>query len=48
MLFGAVLGAEAAGVPVAMLSPHVSTRPLAGVPPVSSGLAGTEDAARAG
>jgi MGT family glycosyltransferase len=39
MLFGAVLGAEAAGVPVAMLSPHVSIRPLAGVPPASSGLA---------
>ena len=39
ILFGAVLGAQAAGVPVAMLSPHVSLRPLAGVPPVSSGLA---------
>jgi MGT family glycosyltransferase len=39
LLFGAVLGAEAAGVPVAMLSPHVSIRPLAGVPPTSSGLA---------
>jgi MGT family glycosyltransferase len=39
MLFGAVLGAQAAGVPLAMLSPHVSLRPLAGVPPVSSGLA---------
>jgi MGT family glycosyltransferase len=39
MLFGAVLGAEAADVPVAMLSPHVSLRPLAGVPPASSGLA---------
>ena len=36
MLFGAVLGAEAAGVPVAMLSPHVSIRPLAGVPPASA------------
>jgi MGT family glycosyltransferase len=39
VLFGAVLGAEAAGVPVAMLSPHVSLRPLAGLPPASSGLA---------
>jgi MGT family glycosyltransferase len=39
MLFGAVLGAQAAGVPVAMLSPHVSLRPLAGVPTASSGLA---------
>jgi UDP:flavonoid glycosyltransferase YjiC (YdhE family) len=38
LLFGAVLGAEAAGVPVAMLSPHVSIRPLAGVPPLSCGL----------
>jgi UDP:flavonoid glycosyltransferase YjiC (YdhE family) len=32
ILFGAVLGAEAAGVPVAMLSPHTSIRPLPGVP----------------
>lgn len=39
ILFGAVLGAEAAGVPVAMLSPHVSIRPLPGIPPVTSGLA---------
>jgi UDP:flavonoid glycosyltransferase YjiC (YdhE family) len=39
LLFGAVLGAEAAGVPLAMLSPHISLRPLAGVPPASSGLA---------
>jgi MGT family glycosyltransferase len=39
MLFGAVLGAQAAGVPLAMLSPHISLRPLAGVPPASSGLA---------
>ena len=35
----AVLGAEAAGVPIALLSPHVSLRPLAGVPPASSGMA---------
>jgi MGT family glycosyltransferase len=38
ILFGAVLGAEAAGVPVAMLSPHVSLRPLPGLPPAASGL----------
>ena len=39
LLFGAVLGAEAAGVPVAMLSPHVSLRPLPGIPPFTSDLA---------
>jgi UDP:flavonoid glycosyltransferase YjiC (YdhE family) len=38
LLFGAVLGAEAAGTPVAMLSPHVSLRPLPGMPPAASGL----------
>jgi MGT family glycosyltransferase len=38
ILFGSVLGAEAAGVPIAMLSPHVSMRPLLGVPPLASGL----------
>lgn len=38
LLFGGVLGAEAAGVPVAMLSPHISIRPLPGVPPAASGL----------
>ncbi|MDL2403560.1 glycosyltransferase [Rhizobium mayense] len=38
MLFGAVLGAEAAGVPIALLSPHVSLRPLPGIPPATSGL----------
>lgn len=38
LIFGAVIGAEAAGIPVAMLSPHVSIRPLAGVPTVTSGL----------
>ncbi|MQX15670.1 glycosyltransferase [Sinorhizobium terangae] len=37
LLFGAVLGAEAAGVPIAMLAPHVSLRPLPGTPPVTSG-----------
>ena len=39
LLYGAVLGAEAAGVPAAMLSPHVSLRPLPGVPVASTGLA---------
>ncbi|MGA7326253.1 MAG: glycosyltransferase, partial [Rhodomicrobium sp.] len=39
VLFGAVLGAEAAGVPVAMLSPHVSIRPLPGIPPATTGMA---------
>ena len=39
LLFGAVLGAEAAGVPVAMLSPHVSIRPIPGIPPGTSDLA---------
>jgi UDP:flavonoid glycosyltransferase YjiC (YdhE family) len=37
-LFGAALGAEASGVPFALLSPHVSLRPLPGMPPVTSGL----------
>jgi UDP:flavonoid glycosyltransferase YjiC (YdhE family) len=38
LLFGAVLGAEAADVPAVMLSPHISLRPLPGVPPATSGL----------
>jgi UDP:flavonoid glycosyltransferase YjiC (YdhE family) len=38
-LFGAVLGAEASWVPLAMLSPHISIRPLPGLPPAGSGLA---------
>jgi MGT family glycosyltransferase len=38
MLLGAAVAAEAAGVPCAMLSPHISLRPLPGVPPVGSGL----------
>ncbi len=33
-----VLGAEAAGAPAAMLSPHIGIRPLAGQPPATSGL----------
>jgi MGT family glycosyltransferase len=37
-LFGGALGAEASGVPFALLSPHVSIRPLPGVPPATSGL----------
>jgi MGT family glycosyltransferase len=38
VLFGAVPGAEAADVPAALLSPHISIRPLPGVPPAGSGL----------
>jgi MGT family glycosyltransferase len=38
ILFGAAVAAEAAGVPLALLSPHISLRPLPGVPPASSGL----------
>ena len=38
VLFGAALGAEHAGVGVAMLSPHVSVKPLPGVPSVGCGL----------
>jgi hypothetical protein len=38
VLFGGLLGAEAAGVPFAILSPHVSVRPLPGLPPATTGL----------
>ncbi|AWN43466.1 glycosyl transferase family 28 [Methylobacterium durans] len=38
ILFGCALGAEAARVPYAMLSPHVSIRPVPGLPPAASGL----------
>ncbi|MGY8707988.1 glycosyltransferase [Bradyrhizobium sp. 18BD] len=37
-LFGGALGAEASGVPFALLSPHVSLRPLPGMPPVTTAL----------
>jgi len=37
-LFGSVLGAEAARIPCALLSPTISIRPLPGVPPIGSGL----------
>lgn len=37
-LFGGALGAEASGVPFALLSPHVSLRPLPGLPPVTGSL----------
>ena len=49
-LFGAALAAEAAHVPCALLSPHVSLRPLPGVPPTTRGMAPprtAEDRARA-
>jgi UDP:flavonoid glycosyltransferase YjiC (YdhE family) len=38
VLFGAALGAEASGVPIALLSPHVSIRTLPGMPPATCGL----------
>jgi UDP:flavonoid glycosyltransferase YjiC (YdhE family) len=38
LLLGAAMAAEAAGVPCAMLSPHISLRLLPGLPPVGSGL----------
>ena len=38
MLFGAALGAEATDTPFALLSPHISIRPLPGMPPATSGL----------
>lgn len=39
LLAGCALAAEAAGLPHAVLSPHVSIRPLPGIPPAASGLA---------
>ena len=39
VLFGVVLGANAAGLPVAMLSPHICIKPLPGIPPAASGRA---------
>lgn len=38
MLIGSVTAAEAARIPCAMLSPHISVRPLLGQPSVGSGL----------
>jgi UDP:flavonoid glycosyltransferase YjiC (YdhE family) len=38
ILLGVAMGAEAAGVPLAFLSPHVSIRTLPGMPPATSGL----------
>jgi MGT family glycosyltransferase len=38
LLFGCALAAEAADLPVALLSPHISLKPLPGIPPVMSGL----------
>jgi MGT family glycosyltransferase len=44
-LTGPVIAAEAAGIPCALLAPHVSLRPLDGVPAVGCGLipSGTPD-----
>jgi poly(hydroxyalkanoate) depolymerase family esterase len=44
MLFGAALAAEAAGIPIAMLSCDVSVRPLPGVPPRGKFAEATENA----
>ncbi|HEV2155699.1 glycosyltransferase [Bradyrhizobium sp.] len=44
-LFGGALGAEASGVPFALLSPHVSLRPLPGMPPVTTALSQPRTAA---
>ncbi|WCS27387.1 glycosyltransferase [Methylobacterium sp. NMS14P] len=38
LLPGCTLAAEAADLPFAVLSPHVSIRPLPGIPPAASGL----------
>lgn len=38
LLVGCALAAEAAGLPHAILSPHISIRPLPGMPPAASGL----------
>ena len=37
-LFGCAMAAEAAGIPCAFLSPHISLRPLPGMPPLGSGM----------
>lgn len=38
IVYGSALGAEAAGIPCALVSPTVSLQPLSGVPPLQSGL----------
>ncbi len=38
LLVGCALAAEVAGIPHAVLSPHISIRPLPGIPPAASGL----------
>ncbi len=38
MLFGAILGAEAAGKPIAVLSPNLSLFPIPGLPPFGPGF----------
>ncbi len=39
LLLGSAMAAEAAGIPCAMISPHVSVRPLSGVGHIGAGLA---------
>jgi UDP:flavonoid glycosyltransferase YjiC (YdhE family) len=43
-LVGSAVGAEAAGIPCALLSPTISVRPLPGVPALQSGLGPPRDA----
>jgi MGT family glycosyltransferase len=43
-LVGSAIGAEAAGIPCALLSPTISVRPLPGVPALQSGLGPPRDA----
>ena len=38
LLFGVAVAVEAAGLPLFLLSPHISIRPLPGLPPAISGL----------
>jgi MGT family glycosyltransferase len=48
MLFGAMAGAEAANVPLALFCPNISLFPLPGIPPLGAGLRpATSDAERA-
>ena len=46
ILMGPAIAAESLRLPYALLAPHVSIRPLDGVPPAASGLAPASDAAQ--